>query len=427
MHHKKLIPGFVCRDGKTFSLLGHPFCDSAEELGLFSGSTGADALLFADGSRTDEDHEAVIGTLRKTVRAADIPVLAGGRVRRLEDVKKYLYAGAESVFLDAAEESNVDLLKEASDRFGSERIGICLPDPSYENRLEEYAQLGASYAILLSPGPLSEADSLPIPVFPVLRQESEEAAAAMLKAPSCGGLILTEGWGRESGAGSCMEWKHRLKRHQADVDLFESTLSWDAFHPGPGGLIPVIVQDYKTAEVLMLAYMNQEAFQKTLDTGKMTYYSRSRQCLWVKGETSGHTQYVKSLHLDCDNDTLLAKVHQIGAACHTGSRSCFYQTLVSREYRDANPLKVFEEVMAVIQDRKEHPKEGSYTNYLFDKGLDKILKKVGEEAAEIIIASKNPDPEEIKYEISDFLYHMMVLMAYKNISWEEIMEELASR
>ena len=159
----------------------------------------------------------------------------------------------------------------------------------------------------------------------------------------------------------------------------------------------------------------------------MTYYSRSRQCLWVKGETSGHTQYVKSLHLDCDNDTLLAKVHQIGAACHTGSRSCFYQTLVSREYRDANPLKVFEEVMAVIQDRKEHPKEGSYTNYLFDKGLDKILKKVGEEAAEIIIASKNPDPEEIKYEISDFLYHMMVLMAYKNISWEEIMEELASR
>ena len=325
MHHKKLIPGFVCRDGKTFSLLGHPFCDSAEELGLFSGSTGADALLFADGSRTDEDHEAVIGALRKTVRAADIPVLAGGRVRRLEDVKKYLYAGAESVFLDAAEESNVDLLKEASDRFGSERIGICLPDPSYESRLEEYAQLGASYAILLSPGPLSKADSLPIPVFPMLRQESEEAAAAMLKAPSCGGLILTEGWGRESGAGSCMEWKHRLKRHQAEgEDLFESTLSWDAFHPGPGGLIPVIVQDYKTAEVLMLAYMNQEAFQKTLDTGKMTYYSRSRQCLWVKGETSGHTQYVKSLHLDCDNDTLLAKVHQIGAACHTGSRSCFY-------------------------------------------------------------------------------------------------------
>ena len=135
----------------------------------------------------------------------------------------------------------------------------------------------------------------------------------------------------------------------------------------------------------------------------------------------------QSLHLDCDNDTILAKVKQVGAACHTGARSCFYQTLAQKEYRDTNPLKVFEDVFSVILDRKEHPKEGSYTNYLFDKGLDKILKKLGEEATEIVIAAKNPDPEEIKYEISDFLYHMMVLMADKGIGWEEIMEELANR
>ena len=177
----------------------------------------------------------------------------------------------------------------------------------------------------------------------------------------------------------------------------------------------------------MLAYMNQEAFDQTIALGKMTYYSRSRKQLWVKGETSGHYQYVKSLHLDCDNDTILAKISQVGYACHTGAPSCFFQELVKKDYIVKNPLKVFESVYGVIADRKEHPKEGSYTNYLFDKGMDKILKKVGEEATEIIIAAKNPDPEEIKYEISDFLYHVMVLMVEKGVTWEDISRELAQR
>lgn len=177
----------------------------------------------------------------------------------------------------------------------------------------------------------------------------------------------------------------------------------------------------------MVAYMNEEAYLNTIQTGKMTYYSRSRRELWIKGDTSGHYQYVKSLTADCDMDTILAKVSQIGAACHTGSRSCFFNTILEQEMQESNPLKVFEDVFTVIKDRKIHPKEGSYTNYLFDKGIDKILKKLGEEATEIVIAAKNPNPNEIKYEISDFLYHMMVLMAEKGVTWEEITKELAQR
>ena len=177
----------------------------------------------------------------------------------------------------------------------------------------------------------------------------------------------------------------------------------------------------------MQAYMNEESFYETIKTGKMTYFSRSRQKLWVKGETSGHFQYVKSLTIDCDLDTLLAKVDQIGAACHTGSRSCFFQTLAEKDYRETNPLKVFEDVFSVIQDRKIHPKEGSYTNLLLEKGLDNILKKVGEENTEIIIAAKNTDHEHLKYEISDYIYHLMVLMAEKDITWEEITQELSQR
>lgn len=180
----------------------------------------------------------------------------------------------------------------------------------------------------------------------------------------------------------------------------------------------------------MQAYMNEEAYKATIHTGKMTYYSRSRQELWIKGETSGHYQYVKSLYGDCDMDTILARVVQIGAACHTGSYSCFFNEIVTMDDKtdsQHNPLKVFEDVFSVIKDRKENPKEGSYTNYLFDKGVDKILKKLGEEATEIVIAAKNPNPNEIKYEICDFLYHMMVLMAEKGVTWEEITTELANR
>ena len=210
------------------------------------------------------------------------------------------------------------------------------------------------------------------------------------------------------------------------MNTFTSAIAFSEFKLNSDGLIPVVVQDYKTDEVLMVAYMNEEAFEKTIATGKMTYYSRSRQELWVKGLTSGHFQYVRSIEIDCDNDTLLAKVKQVGAACHTGNRSCFYRNLVSTEYAETNPLKVFNDVMNVIEDRKQHPKEGSYTNYLFDKGIDKILKKCGEEATEIIIAAKNPDPEEIKYEISDFLYHVMVLMVLRGVTWEDIVKELAA-
>ncbi len=136
---------------------------------------------------------------------------------------------------------------------------------------------------------------------------------------------------------------------------------------------------------------------------------------------------MKSLTADCDSDTILAKVSQVGVACHTGNPSCFFHEIVKKEYMEKNPLKVLEDVYAIIQDRREHPKEGSYTNYLFDKGIDKILKKVGEEATEIVIAAKNPDPEELKYEISDFLYHVMVLMAEKGVTWEEITQELSQR
>ena len=187
------------------------------------------------------------------------------------------------------------------------------------------------------------------------------------------------------------------------------------------GLIPVITQDATTQEVLMLAYMNEDTYQKTLETKQATYYSRSRQSLWVKGETSGHTQEVVSMTLDCDQDTVLLKVNQTGVACHNGQVSCFHQ----QDIPNQAPF-LWTDLYQTVLDRKLNPKEGSYTNYLFDKGVDKILKKVAEETGEVIIASKN-NHEELIYEASDLIYHLTVLLVNQGLTVSDIMQELKKR
>lgn len=206
-----------------------------------------------------------------------------------------------------------------------------------------------------------------------------------------------------------------------------------------GGLVPAIIQDYSSGQVLMLAYMNQEALKKTLETGKTWFYSRSRQELWMKGETSGHVQQVKDILYDCDQDTLLVKVEQTGTACHTGHYSCFYRDINGQEVQESvfDLTRVYEDVQRspailfelydVIKGRQKDMPEGSYTTYLFSKGLDKILKKVGEENAEVIIASKNRDKKEVVYETADLIYHLMVLLVEQGVELGDVFAELKSR
>lgn len=192
------------------------------------------------------------------------------------------------------------------------------------------------------------------------------------------------------------------------------------------GLIPAIVQDVYTKEVLMLGYMNRESLELTLKTGRVNFYSRSRKALWLKGETSGNYLNLKKLRYDCDGDALLIEVIPEGPVCHTGNKSCFYRTL--HELEDSpDGVAIIEKLYKRIQDRKEHPVEGSYTNYLFDKGIDKILKKVGEECAETIIAAKNNSPDEIRYEVSDLVYHLLVMLVDRGVDVKQIYDELTKR
>ena len=190
------------------------------------------------------------------------------------------------------------------------------------------------------------------------------------------------------------------------------------------GLIPAVVTDAVSGEVLTLAYMNEESLRITMEEGCTCFFSRSRNTLWRKGETSGNRQHVVSVTADCDADALLVKVEKDGPACHLGTDSCF-----SRPLWESDELREFSLpiLMKLLEGRREEKKEGSYTTYLFEKGLDKILKKVGEESAEVIIAAKAEDKKETVYEIADLCYHVMVLMVQAGISLEDVHRELASR
>lgn len=193
------------------------------------------------------------------------------------------------------------------------------------------------------------------------------------------------------------------------------------------GLIPAVIQDVKSGTVLMLAYMNEESLKKTLEEGRTWFYSRSRQELWPKGETSGNIQQVAAIYLDCDADTLLIQVHQTGGACHEGTFSCFSQVLGESEKAISADWAVLSWLEDVVKKRKEELPAGSYTTYLFEKGLDKILKKVGEEATEVVIAAKGGREDEIIYETADLFYHLLVMLRDREIDLSKIWEELAGR
>ena len=393
------------------------------ELAKYFSEAGADAIIIYDLSSEDQEHELNLHTMKSIYRAIEIPMFGAGNINRAEDVKKILYTGCSKAILNFSKESNREMLEEVSKRFGKEKIAASVDCKEQllvnNNALEEYASMVVAVRDL----PEKAYYKYSLPIVAATVKEYHEIYDILEKKAVLG---VTGAFVSQKNT-DFMKLKNRGHQMGIETNVLRSEISWDEMKLNSDGMVPVIVQDYRTNEVLMMAYMTEEAFKKTLETGLMTYYSRSRKCLWTKGLTSGHIQYVKSLIADCDYDTILAKVSQVGPACHTGNHTCFFNHMMKKDYKESNPLNVFENVYATIMNRKENPKEGSYTNYLFDKGLDKILKKVGEEATELVIAAKNPDPEEIKYEMADFLYHAMVLMAEKGITWGEIIEELDNR
>ena len=395
-------------------------------LAKFYDDKGVDEILVFDLSKGDQEHDAALDVIKEICASVEASVIGAGNVKRMEDVKKLLYAGCKKVALNYELESNVAITQEVSQKFGKDKIWACF---GKVESIFDHVALANEYVstlVLLNYHVVREVgDVTKLPVLVFINQIALEKLLETLSLENVYGIT---GNTINDNAGEILSLKDLCQQKNIPVEKLTPAYTWEQLKKGPDGLVPVVIQDDRTMEVLMVAYMNEEAYDQTIKTGKMHYYSRSRKAQWLKGETSGHFQFVRSLTADCDLDTILARVRQVGVACHTGAKSCFFNEIAKKETDPSdNPLEVFEEVFNVIKDRKVHPKEGSYTNYLFDKGLDKILKKIGEEATEIVIAAKNPNPNEVKYEISDFLYHVMVLMAEKEVTWEDITRELADR
>lgn len=427
MKQKNIVATLYLKDGHAVRSMTDftPVDANVYRLCQLYNDSGVDKIIIFDLSTSDDEHEKNVNTIRNINRNIDIKVCAGGNINRLEDIKKLLFAGCLQVILNASKPSSIGLAEEASARFGKDRILLSINNVDFIFKNQDSIENTFHEALVLNPEILDALENLTnIPYVVELPDYNFDEIVRLLKREKIRGIA---GPFINDTSTDIMKLKSSLLQEGINMYNFAPDLSWEDLKLNSDGMVPVIVQDYRTDEVLMLAYMNKEAFDTTINLGKMTYWSRNRDELWTKGLTSGHFQYVKSLTADCDFDTILAKVSQVGAACHTGNRTCFFNSIVQKEYVEKNPLKVLESVYDIIKERKAHPQDGSYTNYLFGKGTDKILQKLGEECTEIVIAAKNPEPENIKYEISDFLYHCMVLMVEKGITWEEIANELAQR
>jgi len=415
--------------------------DNLIETAALYENLGIDGLFVYNHSENETEREEFLLLVKDMARVVDIPIIIGSRVIRFEDIKKAFYTGAVAVSVLLTDLKDMAILKEGIDRFGAANIYV-----------EADMSNGADSLVIeaYKSGRLSPSCNI------IAKHTSQDEGLKMLVSQCAGDLIIRDSLVRndigtlmsieklsavatnfyentlrpnedgENKQGNIMKVKRSLEKDGIEINTFKSSISFDDLKT-VNGLIPCVTQDYRTGQVLMVAYMDREAFEKTVETGIMTYHSRSRNELWVKGLTSGHYQYVKEIIADCDKDTLLAKVRQVGVACHTGAYSCFFNTMVHHDFEEKNPYAVLKNLYDVIVDRKKNPKEGSYTNYLFDKGIDKILKKCGEESTEVCIAAKNPGAEELKYEIADLMYHLSVLMVECGVDWDDVTEELANR
>lgn len=353
--------------------------------------TGADGLIVFDLSNSAQEQSLHGDLVHQAHGKLAVPIIVGGNIKTLEDVRLWIEAGCTKVFLNMSKHQNRELLISASESFGREKIAICVNEFATIAQETELVNRYTSTVLLLGDTlHLYEAvRNLNHECIPFMDTLDLARICALLKEEN---VIGISGRAISDTKTDLLQLKDQLTRREIPVKQGTSSIHWSEFQLNSDGLIPVVVQDYKSGEVLMVAYMNKEAFQMTVRTGRMTYWSRSRKQLWIKGETSGHYQYLKKLSIDCDNDTLLAQVQQIGAACHTGNRSCFYRDILKKDYTVPNLADSLKKIYQNVSTKKE--------------GLDRHL---------------------VLKSTVDVLYYMTGVMEQYGITFENLTEEIDHR
>ena len=461
---KRIIPCLDVKNGRVVKGVNFEgLQDMADpvEMARYYNASGADELVFYDITASVEGRGLFTDILRRVASQIFIPLTVGGGINTLDDFDRVLKCGADKVSVNSGAIRSPGIIPAAAQKYGNQCVVLSADIKRVDGKFMLFAKGGRENTGIdaldwLEQGVKNGAGELVVNSIDTdgvkngFDLELLDAVAARCAVP-----IIASG-----GAGKKEDFLELFRNHPgkpragharpllrnnskptlyllpkltkrgtlnyitlgvSTMEITENskTLKFDA-----NGLIPAIVQDHYTKEVLTLAYMNAETLALTIAEGRTVFWSRSRREIWRKGETSGNVQRVVSITADCDKDALVIDVVKSGPACHTGAESCFFNPVyVSDELKQFT----WQGLYALIEGRKTDPKEGSYTTYLFDKGLEKILKKVGEESTEVIIAGSKRDREETIYEISDLAYHVMVLMIELGISVEDITKELEKR
>lgn len=456
MSMKRIIPCLDVDKGRVVK--GKQFQDIQDVAGPITlakqyNASGADELTFYDITATSENRSIFLGVVKQIAAEISIPFTVGGGIRTVKEMREVLHAGADKVSINSAAVQDPLLIKQAASEFGSQCVVLSIDAKKtgvtnwevYTNggqnhtgwSVTEWAkkgeQLGAGEIVLNAIDKDGEKNGYDLDLV--------EAVVNNVNIP-----VIASG-----GAGNMEHFREVLQPGRADGALGASVFHYgeiqmselkamlansgiavrkgefmnaETLQFNQDGLIPAIIQDASDGRVLTLAYMNRAALDKTLETGETWLFSRSRQTLWHKGETSGNTQSVKHIKYDCDQDALLLQVEPYGPACHTGEGTCFHHTLYGTAAYEPD---VMTQLVDNIHKRRVSPVEEAYTSYLFREGIDKILKKVGEETSEVIIGAKNNDHQEVTWEIADLTYHMLVLMEVLGVSIADIKKELYRR
>ncbi len=458
MKHKRILPCLDIRNGRVVKGKKFTHIKDVEDpltLAKMYDKAGADELVMYDITATSEGKTIFTEMIEQVSNLISIPLTVGGGIQTIEDIERTLQAGAKKVSINSAAITNPVFIKEASAMFGSEKIVIAIDakqiGPNTWNAYthggkkdtgidavtwaKEVVRLGAGEIVLNSMDQDGMKNGFNIPLHLAMK----EAVSVPLIASGGAGTIddfievFQEGHADGALAASVFHYgeltitsvKQAIEKEKVTKEgANEMTFDIDDVQFDQQGLIPAIVQDDDTGDVLMLAYMNKESLKKSIETKETWFYSRSRHELWNKGALSGNTQEIKQMTLDCDADALLVTVRPKGPACHTGETSCFYKAVLETS---PSSRTIISQLTERIADRKAHPMEGAYTTYLFHEGMDKILKKIGEEASEVIIGAKNNDSQEVVWEIADLVYHTLVLMEEMGIHVADIKQELTNR
>lgn len=419
MSYKKLIPCIFVLNGEAVRWFQDPAVVSKDvvKLAKFYDESGADELIILDLSDSTTEHDKTVEILNKINRNLHIPVIVGGHIKHLDDVTEILDAGAKKVIINFTKENRKSLLIAASEKYGKEKIAVSLND--FDTLFKHQHDIKKYSSELIFMHRLDLNSMMNITQIPsvIITDTTEEVE--LFRILHCSGVIGLSGKYISQLDIDYKLFKEKCEKFGIKMTAFESILDFSQFKLNSDGLIPVVVQHYKTKEVLMVAYMNEEAFENTIKTGRMTYYSRSRKELWLKGETSGHYQYVHSLTIDCDNDTLLAMVDQVGAACHTGNRSCFFTPIAGSNENEKNVVDIYESIITRIKQQSTEMKDGSAF-----KGTDRVLKELGGTFTDLLIQAKNSNNQEIKKEMAKMIYQMIILMAERKIDSKDILNEL---